>query len=280
MKLLITGAKGMLGRTLMRRLGEHDCCGTDLDDCDITRADQVDAAVASWEPDVVIHCAAMTAVDDCEMQSDLAFAVNETGSANVAAACGRHGARLIAISTDYVFAGDLDRPYLESDPTGPRTVYGASKLAGEEAIRAGCADHLICRVAWLYGPGGPSFLHTMLKLGASASELKIVDDQIGNPTSTDAVAGHVQLLLRAPVTGVAHLTCEGEATWYAFAQEIFRLADMPVPLTPCTTAEFPRPAPRPANSRLDNAALRRHDLPAMPDWRAALADFMRENPHG
>ena len=281
MKILITGAEGMLGRTLMRRLSAHACQGTDLGDCDITRAADVDALVSASEADVVIHAAAMTAVDDCETQEELAFAVNATGSANVAEACERHGARLIGISTDYVFSGDLDRPYHEADETGPRTVYGQSKLAGERLIQSRCSNSLIVRVAWLYGPGGPSFVHTMLRLGGLEGDpLKVVDDQIGAPTSTDAVAGGIANVLSAPMTGVMHLTCEGETSWFGLTQEIFRLAGLSRPVEPCTTDQFPRPAPRPANSRLDNRVLAEHGLPAMPEWRQALAAFCQENPNG
>lgn len=281
MKILITGAEGMLGRTLMRRLSDHECRGTDIGDCDLVGADDIEKLVGEFKPNVVIHAAAMTAVDDCETQQDKAFAVNATGAANVAAACHRHGARVIAISTDYVFAGDLDRPYHESDPTGPRTVYGRSKLAGEELIRTHCPNHMIVRVAWLYGAGGPSFVHTMLRLGAQDGDpLKVVDDQVGNPTSTGAVADGIERLLTEPIVGVMHLTCEGEATWHEFARELFRQARLTRRIAPCTTAEFPRPAPRPANSRLDNRALRQQGLPPMPAWEAALETFLREHPDG
>ncbi len=281
MKILITGAEGMLGRTLIRRLSDHTCQGTDLGDCDITRADDVDALVGAAQPDVVIHAAAMTAVDDCQTQTELAFAVNATGSGNVAAACERHGARLIGISTDYVFSGDLDRPYHEADETGPQTVYGRSKLEGERLIQGRCSNSLIVRVAWLYGPGGPSFVHTMLRLGGQEGDpLNVVDDQIGNPTSTDAVAGGMAHVLSSEITGVMHLTCEGETSWHGLTQEIFRLAGLSRSFQPCTTDQFPRPAPRPANSRLDNRVLAEHSLPPMPDWRQALAAFLQENPHG
>jgi dTDP-4-dehydrorhamnose reductase len=270
----------MLGRTLQRRFG-GEITAVDVQECDITDAAAVEALVAAVRPRAVIHAAAMTAVDACENQAELAFRVNAQGTAAVAAACRRHGARLIAISTDYVFAGDLDRPYRETDPPGPRTVYGASKLAGEEAVRRLCPDHLIARTAWLYGPGGPSFVHAMSRLGAQAGPpLPVVDDQLGNPTSTDALAGHLRLLVDHPLTGTAHLSCEGEATWFRFAQAVFAARGFTRALTPCTTAQFPRPAPRPANSRLDKAVLREHDLPPMPRWEEALAAFVQEHPDG
>lgn len=282
MRILITGAKGMLGRTLLRRWqGRHELIATDREELDITDVRACTAMLAETRPDAVVHCAAHTQVDKCESERDLAYRLNGIGSANVAAACRRSGARLIAISTDYVFSGDLDRPYHEWDATGPRTVYGASKLAGEDAVRAHCPDHVIARIAWLYGAGGPSFVHTLTKVGRQdGPALRVVDDQIGNPTSTDAVAGGLEHVLAAGINGTVHLTCSGEASWFAFTREIFRLRGITRAVDPCTTSEYPRPAPRPANSRLDKMALRLHGLPSMPDWRDALAAFTREFPDG
>jgi dTDP-4-dehydrorhamnose reductase len=268
----------MLGRTLVRRLAEHDVRAPGSRELDITSAKAVAEAIAGWRPQVVIHGAAHTKVDACETEVERAFAINGIGSANVAIACQRHHARLIAISTDYVFSGDLARPYREWDATGPLTVYGQSKLAGEEAIRTHCADHVIARVAWLYGPGGPSFLHTMRKLGAQAgAPLTVVADQIGNPTSTDVVADAVVQLLEHPLVGTLHLTCSGETSWFGFAQAIFEHYGLTRGLAPCTTADFPRPAPRPANSRLEKTALRLHGLPAPQEWRAALARYHHDH---
>lgn len=271
----------MLGRHVAEECAAHELRLVDLDDFDLADARAVDDAVAAFRPGAVVHCAAMTAVDKAEEEADLAFRGNAVGSANIAAACRRHGARLIAISTDYVFSGDLERPYHEWDETGPRTVYGQSKLAGEEAVRTLCPDHLICRIAWLYGAGGPSFVHTMLKLGAQdGPPLKVVDDQIGNPTSALEVARKIAYFLEAPVAGVMHLSCEGETTWYHFTREIFSLWGLQRGVEPCTTAEYPRPAPRPANSRLEKRALRLQGLPGMPDWQEALRTFRERHPNG
>jgi dTDP-4-dehydrorhamnose reductase len=276
MKVLITGAKGMLGRTLMEELKGFELVPTDLE-VDITDPQQVNAALAVHRPDCVIHGAAMTAVDKCETERELAFRVNALGSENVARACATHHARLIAISTDYVFDGIGTKPYSEDDrATGGRTIYGQTKFAGEEAVRACAPNHIVARIAWLYGKGGPSFVHAMLSFAQKGlPELKVVNDQHGNPTSTSAVARHLQLLLEHPeLKGTFHLTCEGEATWYDFASEIFRLKGITQKVVPCTTAEFPRPAPRPANSRLEKKALRLAGLPPMPHWKTALADFL------
>ena len=246
----------MLGRTICEELADFEIVATDLPEADITDEGGIDAVLERHRPDAVVHCAAMTAVDRC---------------------CDRQGVRLIAISTDYVFDGGSDRPYTEFDvATGGRTVYGKSKFAGEEQVRALCPDHVICRISWLYGKDGPSFVHAMLKLAdGSRPVLKVVADQHGNPTSAYAVARELRaILLRPKLRGTFHVTCEGEATWAEFAEEIFRLAGRKQEIEPCTTEEFPRPAPRPKNSRLDKMGLRLANLPQMPQWREALAEFM------
>ena len=268
----------MLGRTLQRHFCGHDLLVADLPELDITDAAVVDDAISRFCPDLVIHCAAMTDVDGCERDPDNAYKVNALGSAVVAAAANRAGARLIAISTDYVFDGVTDRPYDEFAQTAPQTVYGSSKLAGEDSVRTHCPDHTIIRVAWLYGDTGPSFLHTMLKLGREKGlPLKVVDDQMGNPTSTDAVADLIERLIENPVPGLVHGSCEGEASWFEFATEIFKIYELKRKLVPCSTLEFPRPAPRPANSRLDKRVLRLLEMDKMPHWRDALAVFADNN---
>lgn len=279
MKVLLTGGKGMLGRTICRVLGDRfEIVPSDLPEADITDEECIDRVIADERPDAVIHCAAMTAVDKCEDAVDFAYRLNARGTANVAAACNRRGVRLIAISTDYVFAGDSDRPYCEFDAAnGGSTVYGKSKFAGEELVRQLCPDHCICRISWLYGFGGPSFVHAMMNLAdGSRPVLKVVADQHGNPTSALAVARQLGHLLERPkLRGTFHMTCEGEATWAEFAEEIFRIAGRRQAIQPCTTEEFPRPAPRPKNSRLDKMMFRISGLPPMPDWREALAEFMK-----
>ena len=279
MQVLITGAKGMLGRTLCRTLKGFELIETDRDTMDITDARKVEEMISRYSPEVVVHCAAMTTVDLCESKRDLAYKINAVGTANVASACYRNGVRLIAISTDYVFDGTGDQPYSEYDvATGGRTVYGQSKFAGEEAVRTLCPNHVIGRVAWLYGAGGPSFVHTMLRLAdGSRSVLKVVNDQIGNPTSTDAVARAVQVILDYPeITGTFHLTCEGEATWYEFAEKIFELRGVSQTVAPCTSSEYLRPAPRPTNSRLEKMNLRLYGLPAMPKWDEELRRVLEQ----
>ena len=274
---MLTGGKGMLGRTLVKELAEFEVVATDLPEADITDETGFEKLLQTVKPDVVIHCAAMTAVDKCESQIDLAYKLNAEGTANVAKACYKNHVRLIAISTDYVFEGSSEKPYSVLDPaTGGNTVYGKSKFAGEEAVRSFCPNHVIARISWLYGAGGPSFVHTMMSLAdGSRPELKVVADQIGNPTSTTAVARMLRNILNRPeLCGTFHMTCEGEASWYDFALEIFRLAGKNQKVIPCTTEEFPRPAPRPKNSRLDKMMLHLNGLPAMPHWQDALKEFM------
>lgn len=279
MKVVITGGKGMLGRTVMRVLeGKHEFLVADLPEVDVIDERGFFDFVSANRPDAVVHCAAATNVDDCETNADFAYRLNACGSANVASVCNRLGVRLIAISTDYVFDGNLDRPYDEFDTaTGGATVYGKSKFAGEELIRSLCPDHVIMRISWLYGFGGPSFVHAMLKLADGTRPiLKVVDDQRGNPTSAIAVARKIDEFLSRPlVRGTFHATCEGEASWAEFASEIFRVAGKEQKIRPCTTEEFPRPAPRPKNSRLDKRALRISGFAPMPDWKDALREFMK-----
>jgi len=281
MSILITGAKGMLGREIAKHLANEDLLLTDVEELDITNTAAVKAAVIENRPSAIIHCAAMTAVDDCESNKQQAFLINETGSANVAHAAAETGSHLIAISTDYVFDGTLDRPYHEADETNPQSVYGASKLAGERAIQQNCPNHTILRIAWLYGPGGPSFVHTMLRLlGQEGEPLKVVNDQVGNPTSTAVVAQAVEECLQHRLTGIVHATCEGEATWYDFTREIRQITKSKREIEPCTTKEFPRPAPRPANSRLENRARNTVGLQDLAHWQVALESFLTEHPRG
>lgn len=288
MKILITGGKGMLGRTLQRRFAGHELFVADLPETDITKPGPLTETFRTFAPEVVIHCAAMTRVDDCETQNEQAFRLNGMASANVALAAKACGARLIAISTDYVFSGfqpgehppfcpSSAEGYLETDRPLPQTVYGKSKLAGERSILDILPSATIVRIAWLYGAGGPSFVHTMAKLGAMDGEpLKVVDDQRGNPTSTDAVAGVLEFLLGHPeVSGVVHGTCTGICSWYELTVELFRLLGLKRAVAPCTTEEFPRPAPRPAFSALAKGVLGRLGY-ATPSWQEALADFVRQ----
>ena len=280
MKIVITGGKGMLGRTLQKELAEHEIVVADLPDWDITDDEGFLRKLMAAAPDVVIHCAAMTNVDACEADRDLAFKLNEEGSRNVALACSACGARLFAISTDYVFSGEPPREpwaWSETDIPRPRTAYGLSKFSGEQMVQMLNSDATVLRIAWLYGAGGPSFVHTMAKLGAEAgAPLRVVNDQRGNPTSAKAVADVIRFLLTRPdVSGIVHATCEDPCTWYDLACEVKRLMGdrFPRAVEPCTTEEFPRPAPRPHNSALKKSVLNVLGY-RTPNWKKALADFV------
>ena len=279
MKILITGGKGMLGRTLQKEFAEHELIVADLPDWDITDDTGFIEKVGAARPDLIIHCAAMTKVDDCEAKRDLAFKLNEEGSRNVALAAKMCGARLFAVSTDYVFSGEPPREpwaWSETDIPRPRTVYGASKFAGEQMIQMILPEAVIVRIAWLYGSGGPSFVHTMAKLGAQeGSPLKVVNDQRGNPTSTKVVADVLKFLVAKPdVSGIVHATCEEQCTWYDLTVELFRLLGLKREVVPCTMAEFPRPAPRPRNSALRKSVLNLLGY-RTPPWKEALAEFVK-----
>ncbi|MCR5750524.1 MAG: dTDP-4-dehydrorhamnose reductase [Kiritimatiellae bacterium] len=281
MKILLTGGKGMLGRTLLKELSDHEITVADLPEWDITNDMTFSAKALDVAPDLVIHCAAMTNVDACEGDRAQAFRLNEEGTRNAALAAKMCGARLIAISTDYVFSGEPPRePWAwgETDLPNPHTAYGESKLAGERMVRMILPDNsVVLRIAWLYGAGGPSFVHTMAKLGAQSGDpLKVVDDQTGNPTSCRAVADVIKFLISRPdISGVVHGTCENQCTWYGFACELKRLLGPKFvrEIVPCTTEEFPRPARRPRNSALKKSVLNVLGY-RTPDWKAALADFV------
>lgn len=278
MKLLITGAEGMLGRTLVSQFSsEYEVVVGTHKECDITDFDVLCEKLESLRPDVVIHCAAMTDVDRCEIEADKAYLVNSIGTKNIARACHQNKVKLISISTDYVFDGNLDRPYCEADfADGGTTIYGRSKWLAEEMVRTYCPNHIIARVSWLYGSGGPSFVHTMLRLADEGqAEIKVVEDQIGNPTSCMAVSKGLRKLLEKPeVVGTIHLSCEGEASWYDFAKRIFEFSGKSPRLIPCTSEAYRTRAKRPHNSRLEKRMLRILNIEPMQQWEEALKEFL------
>ena len=233
--------------------------------------------VAELRPQAVLNLGACTQVDLCESEPELAMRVNGTAVGWLAEACRRQGALLVQISTDYVFDGLGSRPYREEDPTGPRSVYGRTKLAGEEQARL-APEHLIVRTAWLYDAQGRNFYRTMVDAAAQGRALRVVDDQRGTPTSCRALARQLHLALAEGWRGLVHVTCGGETTWHGFAAEIFRQRGIRASLSPCGTADYPRPAPRPAYSVLSGQrrALLGTDL--MPSWEAALAEVVAADP--
>jgi len=277
MKVVITGAAGQLGVDLVEHctsLGD-DVVGLDRSSLDITDRDAVMAAVRSSRPDAVINAAAYTAVDACETDAELAFAVNGTAVDHLAAACAAVGAHLVHVSTDYVFDGTLDRPYREDDPTNPQSVYGRSKLAGEH--NAG-SDAAIARTSWVCGEHGNNMVKLVLRLAANPEQpLAFVDDQRGHPTFTADLAPALRRLAADRRTGIHHVTNQGAVSWYEFVREILAAADDdPDRVRPIATVDLdpPRPAPRPANSVLDNAVWRSAGLPMLRDFRAPLAELV------
>ncbi|MEU9431417.1 dTDP-4-dehydrorhamnose reductase [Streptomyces sp. NPDC048252] len=281
MRWLVTGAGGMLGRDTVEELARRgeDVTGLDRTGLDITRPGSVARAFAAHRPDLVVNCAAYTAVDDAETDEARALLVNGEGPRLLAAACAAHGARLVHVSTDYVFDGAARAPYREDHPPSPRTAYGRTKLAGERSVRAVLPDAgVIVRTAWLYGAHGRSFVRTMLELEARRDTVDVVDDQRGQPTwSADVAARIADLGPKAGrgATGVFHATAAGEATWYDLAREVFRsLGADPDRVRPTTGDAFPRPAPRPAYSVLAHGRWQEVGLSPPRDWRTALGQAL------
>ena len=277
---LVTGAGGMLGQdvvTCLERCGET-VLALSRADLDITDQAAVTATVLDRRPDIVVNCAAWTAVDEAEAHEDEALAVNVGGARLVAQACATSGACLIQISTDYVFAGDARRPYAEHDRCVPRTAYGRTKLAGERAVAELLpGSGYIVRTAWLYGAHGPNFVRTMIGLERNRAVVDVVDDQRGQPTWTMDVAGQVIALARSGApAGVYHATSSGQTTWFGLASEIFRLLGADTArVRPVTSGAYPRPAPRPAYSVLGHGAWARAGIKPIPGWRPRLHHGLR-----
>jgi dTDP-4-dehydrorhamnose reductase len=284
-RLLVTGAAGMLGHDVLRageRAG-HELQGVDLPEIDITDEAAVQELVERVQAqagglDGVVNCAAWTDVDGAETHQAQARAVNADGAGSIARACARARVSMVHISTDYVFDGSapLDddgnpRPYVEADPTGPRSVYGRTKLEGEEQVRAASPKHTIVRTAWLYGVDGKNFVETMLRLAGEREAVQVVTDQIGSPTWSGHLAPALLGLLEREVGGLVHLTGAGEVSWNGFTREIFRQAEVQCRVEPATSEQMARPAPRPAWSALESE---RDDVLPMPPWQDGLAGYL------
>jgi dTDP-4-dehydrorhamnose reductase len=270
-KVLLTGAAGQLGRELQDGLGHHEVVALDRGQLDITDPTAVADAVRRTRPEVIVNAAAWTAVDDCEGDPDRADLVNGRAVHHLVTAAETVDARVVQVSTDYVFDGTLDRPYVEDDQTNPQSAYGRSKLLGEQATRP--VDTIV-RTSWVCGAHGPNMVKTILRLAESHPVLQFVDDQIGHPTFTVDLAAVMARLVDDELAGVFHVTNQGAVSWYTFAQEVLEAAGHdPSRVHPVSTADLrpPRPAPRPANSVLENAALRAAGIPLAPDHRESLA---------
>lgn len=281
MKIVIIGASGQLGSDCGKLLSDkHQVVSCDLPQVDIGDPESVADLLAQTHPQVIINCAAYTAVDACESNQELSWRINAEGPGHLAREAARLRARLIHVSTDYVFDGTrpAPQPYFEDDLPNPLSQYGRSKLAGEKAVVNNCSDYVILRTAWLYGATGKNFLKTMARLALAdpARQLKVVDDQHGSLTWSRTLARQIELLLGGAVTGIVHATSEGHANWYEVARTFLTALDLPFAMRPCTTAEYPTPAHRPANSILENRVLKAAGCNLFVDWREDLEQFVGE----
>ncbi|WP_122641338.1 dTDP-4-dehydrorhamnose reductase [Romboutsia sp. Marseille-P6047] len=278
MKVVITGAKGQLGLELSKQLAnysEYEIIATDRDELNILDANQVSEFISKENPYAVINCAAHTAVDLCETDVENAYKINALGPRNLAIACEKVGAKFVQVSTDYVFDGSGTRPYREDDATCPNSIYGTSKLMGEEFTKQFCLKYFIVRTAWLYGEGN-NFVRTMIKLAETNKELNVVDDQVGSPTSTVDLAKAIIDLIGTEYYGTYHGTCEGQCSWYDFAKKIFEIKNIDIKVNPVTSEEFKRPAPRPAYSVLDNFMLKLVNLNTFRNWEESLKEYLEK----
>lgn len=279
MKVLVCGAKGMLGTDMCQIFSQegHVVTGLDIGEIDITRLADVRQTLKELKPELIINAAAYTNVDGCEQEPDLAYRVNALGPRNLAIGAEETGAALIHISTDYVFGGRGNRPYREYDPILPASVYGKSKADGEEMVRNHCRRHYIVRTAWLFGVNGNNFVKTMLRLAGERDVLTVVNDQVGSPTYTCDLGEALAKLCQEPAYGTYHLTNGGSCTWFEFTREILRQAGVSgVRVEPITTEELGRPADRPRYSVLDNYIWRMDGRSPLRPYQEALTDYLKQ----
>ncbi len=286
-KIIVTGCNGQLGRAINKELdpAKYEIVNTDvfqgegIVNLDITSVDKVLELARDVRPAAIINCAAYTAVDKQESDVDLSYRINAIGPRNLAIAATEVGAKLVHVSTDYVFEGNGTKPYIEFDKTGPVSVYGKTKLAGEEMVRQFARDFFIIRTAWLYGDG-KNFVKTMLSLSENHDEVSVVSDQLGTPTSTKELARAIHFLMGTENYGVFHGTCEGDTNWADFTEEIFRIAGKSTRVNHVTTKEYtarnPQAAPRPAYSILDNYMFRLTSDYMFADWHYAIEEYLKE----
>ena len=277
MRVLVTGAKGQLGRDLMNELKRQglEGIGVDVEEMDITDPEKWRSVIGQAGADAVIHCAAYTAVDAAEDQAELCRKINGEGTRNVAEACRDAGVKLMYISTDYVFDGEGTRPWEPDDERAPLNVYGQTKYEGELAIEELLDRYYIIRIAWVFGAAGKNFIKTMLRLGREKGAVSVVNDQVGSPTYTYDLARLLVDMVQTEHYGRYHATNEGECSWYEFACEIFRQAGLEVQVTPVSSEAFAAKAKRPANSRMSKEKLTEKGFVRLPDWQDALKRFLK-----
>lgn len=282
MKVLLSGCGGQLGRELSKQLSEKNIehVGYDIPEFDITDKAGMDAIIAKENPDVIVNCGAMTNVDGCETHREEAMAINGEGPGKLAEIARDRDIVLVHVSTDYVFDGDgiiengKKRPYVETDPIGPKTVYGESKALGEKLVAETAPKYFIVRTAWLYGDG-KNFVKTMLNLAKTHDRLTVVNDQIGSPTCTIDLAAAIIELIQTDHYGLYHGTCEGFCSWYDFAKEIFAQSGIDIQVDPVTSEEYPSDTPRPKYSVLENAGLKALGINTFRPWREDLVDYLK-----
>lgn len=278
MKILVTGVGGQLGYDVCKVLDARGIAnqGVDIADFDITDAQATMQYITAYAPDAVIHCSAYTAVDKAEEEPDKARAVNADGPRNIAAACQKTGAKMLYLSTDYVFPGTGEHFYETDAPTGPLGLYGQTKLEGEKAVQALLSRYFIVRISWVFGKNGHNFIKTMLRLAETHDEVRVVCDQLGSPTYTADLAPLLCDMAATEKYGVYHATNEGVCSWAEFAEAIFRLAGKTTQVTPIPTSAYPAKAARPLNSRLSKKSLDRAGFPRLPAWQDALKRYLQE----
>ena len=276
-KIIVTGCNGQLGRAVnlfFRDNKDISFVNTDVGELDITNIDKVMELAREVQPYAIINCAAHTGVDACETEYDKAFKINAIGPRNLSIAARETGAKLMHISTDYVFDGKGTRPYVETDATNPQGAYGSTKLAGENFVKDFADRYFILRTAWLYGDG-KNFAKTMLRLSETNKKVRVVGDQFGSPTTASELTKAIHALLFTENYGVFHATCEGSCSWAEFAREVFRLAGKTTQVEAITTEEFGAPAPRPAYSVLENRMFKLTTDFMFADWHDAIAEYMK-----
>jgi len=278
MKVFVTGVKGQLGYDVVNELEKRglEAIGVDIQEMDITDADSVISVIGEAAPDAVIHCAAYTAVDAAEDNVDICRRVNAQGTQNIANMCKKLDIPMIYISTDYVFDGQGERPWLPDDERAPLNVYGQTKYEGELAVQNTLDKYFIVRIAWVFGVNGKNFVKTMLNLGRTRDHLTVVNDQFGSPTYTYDLARLLVDMIQTDKYGNYHATNEGICTWYEFACEIFRQAGIAVDVAPVTADRYPAKAKRPSNSRMSKDKLEENGFERLPSWQDALGRYLKE----
>ena len=278
MKVLVTGVGGQLGWEVVRVLQERGipCRGVDVQDFDLTDGEAVKAYVTDYNPDVIVHCAAYTAVDKAESEPEVCALVNGDGTMNMVRAALHVGARMVYISTDYVFSGEGEEPWREDDPYHPQNVYGLSKVQGETAVRSLMKRYYLIRTSWVYGIHGRNFVRTMLRLGQEKAQVRVVDDQVGGPTYAADLARVICDLIATDQYGIYHVANEGYVSWAEFASMIMEKSHRKCEVIPVPTSEYPTPARRPLNSRLSMEKLREAGIAPMPSVEDALERFLAE----